>query len=110
MSRAFVLEQTIQSTRKAEKFGHVVLLYERMQDYPNPLRRPQDFQSILVCRLANEGFDPDEDFIVVTGRMTAVVILVAAVVAAFGSARLLLYEMDRGEYVEVPVEAYTTIN
>jgi len=101
MSRAFLLEPTSLPTDKAEKFGQIVLMYDHVSMHPNPFSA--EFQVRVVAKLKNLGFDHSEDYLILSGRMTALITMVAAVVAEWGSARALIWDArdDIRDYREV---------
>jgi hypothetical protein len=88
--RAFVLEPTDHSTEKASKFGAVVYLYDDPRQHPHP--KFGDFQSCVVRALEAAGFDSKKDYLVMTGRITSLIAMTAAVVARWGSVNALWFD------------------
>src|SRR6266704_299889 len=90
MSRAFLLEPTNLPTDKAERFGTVTLLYDHVALHPNPLL--PSFSPVVLDKLERLEFDPLVDYVIVSGRMTALIVMVAALVRVFGIIRALVYD------------------
>lgn len=82
MSRAFIVEQPRLDVSGAERFGKLSVLF-RAGRYRPSVWEPA-FAQAIVGRLREERFDPESDYIVLTGQQLLLVGLVAAVVAAYG--------------------------
>jgi len=101
MSRAFQLEPTSLDVTKAARFGEVVRLFNHPRQHPSPLKSV--FAAEVVRRLLDEHFDPSRDYVIVTGAITPMVAMVAAVVAQFGEVRALCFDVSESvrDYVVV---------
>ena len=102
----FVQPNTRFDVKDAERFGETQYLLPNQHglDHMNPT---------LCMRLINEalysaGFDPDVDYVALTGPNVLLNYLVAIVFAASDPVRLLIYDQRDRKYVErraaVPVE------
>lgn len=89
MKRAFVIEDTTLDVSRAGDFGDVTVLFKR--GYPRPSLWESSYADVLVARLKEMTYDPDEDYIVLSGQMMALVVSVAAIVAAYGKFKALAF-------------------
>lgn len=81
----------------AEPFGEIVYLFER--DRPSPLRTQKVYDGILERMLSND-FDPNLDYIVLTGPNVYVAVLLAVAVAEFGGTKMLVFDAPNDRYIE----------
>jgi hypothetical protein len=82
---------------RASEFGKIQLLFDRSES------RPSIWDMALydeaIDRLAEEHYNPDQDYILVAGTMVPTVLFVAQLVAAHKKVKLLCFDMPSGEYV-----------
>lgn len=89
MSRSFLVEETTLDVSGAKQHGRLVLLFPPGRYRPSVWE--PTFAQAAISRLEAEGFDPEHDFIVLTGQQLTLVALVAAVVARYGKFRALAF-------------------
>lgn len=99
--RVFVLEPTMHDASGASQFGEITMVFEHQRDHPPTFS--QGFRISLMKRLHELSFDPDEDYLVITGQLVALTIAIAAMVAKYGAIRTLCFNAhaDVREYEEV---------
>lgn len=94
--RAFLIaDSTTYDTRKAEKYGKRVFIFDRE---PHPLN-VDVLRSGIIASLEREQFDADNDYVVLTGNNVSVAILCATVAATYGYFNVLAYDAKSGYYV-----------
>jgi len=74
-----------------------------------PFKTPQAMRS-LITGLERAGYDPEEDFLCMTGHALAVTLLVAAATQRFPKVKLLLFDAASSEYKERVLENSVLIN
>jgi hypothetical protein len=93
-------------TQPSLKFGTTVFLQDRRIISPF---RTQELIDELYKRLLEERFDPDIDYVGLTGGHIMVSILLALVLSKYGRAKMLMWDASNSEYVardvRQPVEA-----
>lgn len=97
--RVFVMDHDPgRDVSDAERFGEVLYLYQHKE------RRPSVFSHALLkdvfSRMEEAEYDPDIDFVVVTGNMAMVTLVVTSLVARDGTVNLLLFDSAQEEYVQ----------
>lgn len=98
MTRAFAIQFNSRFNLKpAEKFGEVTYLYT---DKVPPIVTPQVVVEEVIERLEHFSFDPDKDFVVLSGSTVNVVLFVAAAILAYEKIKLLIYDPKRNVYYE----------
>lgn len=89
MSRAFVLEPTELSVAKAAEFGEICYFYPSRKDHPGPMT--PYFSVSLLSEAHRLRFDPDEDYVVITGQVLQMTSMVATLVAHYGKLKALYF-------------------
>lgn len=95
--RVFAFERCEQDVSAAAKFGEVVYLFDA--DGSRPSIWSDEFGEQVVKTLMNWRFNPDEDFILCTGKMVPLMMLSLTALAEFEVINLLLYNSVEREYV-----------
>lgn len=105
MSRVFILYDDYRyDTSKAGEFGTPIYLLNE------PPRNPFDPQTIVAsveARLENQDFNAHEDFLVLTGNMTFVSVMLATVAASYGVVRMLIFDAQASQYIPRTVTWFT---
>jgi hypothetical protein len=100
MTRAFMVQPGRDDVSRARRFGEVTYLFGASD------RRPpiwsDEFQAELAERLRARGYDPDVDYVVMTGHLATVALFVSAVHAAWPGSRpqALFYDKAQEDYVQ----------
>ena len=96
-ARAFILENGRLSTDAAEEHAHRVFLYERL---PNPLM-PDKLLVELREKLIEYNFDPEADFLVLTGSPVhlAMMTLAAMDLSPWDKLNILVFDSRSDNYV-----------
>lgn len=83
------------------RYGEPVYLLERQRPHATEV---QSIVEILHDRLSEENFDPDVDYVAVTGPTVYVALLVADVLATCEGARLLVFDAPKDRYEAADLE------
>lgn len=96
-ARAFILENGKLSTEAVEKHAERVFLFDRL---PSPLF-PRDVLETIREKLAGEDYNPDDDFIVLTGSPVQLSMLVLAAwdLSICESFQVLVFDSRSDSYV-----------
>ncbi len=86
---AVLLEPTELSVSKAERFGDLVYVFHTKKELPAVSSR--NFAIKVLERLRELGFDPVEDYVVLTGKILPMTALVALLVAEHGGIKALYF-------------------
>ena len=93
--KCFVLGASKFDVSSAEKFGAVTHLDDRSM--------PPVFHKTLAAawrkRLEDEGYEPQQDFLILTGNLIVLTMVVAELVAVYGDTPVLAYCASTREYV-----------
>lgn len=84
------------NTEGAKEFGEIVYLMEDIRISP---LRPEELISVIFRRLAELEYDPDIDFVVLTGGQYLVIIMSDCISYLYGSYKALLFDAHAGGYV-----------
>lgn len=84
------------TTLNAEEFGEVRYLFSH--SIPSPFNA--EFVNIVDECLVHHNFDPENDYIALTGSQLNVAMLLGCVMGFFGKANVLLFDAVRSTYVE----------
>lgn len=84
------------SVAAAQEFGEIVYLSTRKLDPLNPAA----CASLFRTRLEQIKFDPDNDFICLTGHQLTTALYLAVVTAIFPTVRLLMFDARTSSYCE----------
>ncbi len=99
MARVIYLDNSLRGkTTQAVQFGEVVFLFDEYDTRPSSF--DPTFQLTLKEKLYELDFDPETDYIAVTGKYINTVLLVATVVVTFGTVSLLLFDARLQRYLE----------
>lgn len=99
VSRAILIEPTDQSVEDAERFGPVVCMFDEDGTRPS-IWRTDALRKAICERLAELKYNPENDYIILTGQVILLTYFVSVVANEFGTYRALAYSApDRG-YVE----------
>lgn len=102
--RVFVMdEDPKRDVSDARRFG------ELMHVYVHGSRKPALWSNALMvdalARMEAMEYDPDIDFVVVTGNMAMIAMLIANLMARDGTINMLLFDSLQEEYVQKTVQA-----
>lgn len=96
-SIVFVLEQTEVDVSPAKEYGRIAHVFR-----PNE-RRPSiwtpEFREELLETFVEMGYDPENDYVVIAGRMVPLVKMVATLVAEYRTIRVLFYVSSEERYI-----------
>jgi hypothetical protein len=90
-----VLEAPDFDVSPASEYGELVCIFNRVQ---HNAKMGDDFHRELITKLERADFDPDKDYLVVTGRTNVIAIAVAAMVLRWGRVSMLLYDPRTKSY------------
>lgn len=97
MSKVFVAQKSTRFDMKpAEAIGTVEYC---TGEFSSPFNAEGMSQEILQT-LTEKGFDPEVDFIALTGAVIPVALLTAVALATYPKVRLLMYDARSGSYTE----------
>lgn len=91
-SRAFLLESTKVDTSPASDYGRVVPLF----DGPRTSLFDSAIVSQIQSKLLDYEYDPNEDYIVASGDLAAVSVLIGSAAQLWESIRLLIWDPRNG--------------
>lgn len=97
MSRVIAIEPCNFDLTPAMVFGEVVFLFERTGERTSIWS--EDFSSCVLDKLEEINYDPDIDFIVVSGAIVTLSLAIAVIAADYGVIKLLLYHSAEAGYV-----------
>lgn len=102
--RAFLLEPCDLDVTGASKFGEIVTLYSHKNARPHELTGAL-FQSCVLDTLEHYHFDPDRDFIIITGKTVALALMIGAVCVTYEDVKALCFDPspDVKSYVQVNI-------
>lgn len=96
MNRVFLVEPNNRyDLRAAESFGRLVYVVDKL----NPYNTTDSAQQLLDGLKAN-NFNPQEDFLCLTGHTLPVAFLLSMASELYGSVRLLMFESRTSTYRE----------
>lgn len=96
-SRVFVIEPTRPDFLQGlQEYGEVVFIFQGSR----ASLFSDDFQTQLIASLREHNFDPDEDFVAVTGKQVPLFIFAAAVVANYGEVDALMFSSSERRYIQ----------
>lgn len=101
MRRAFYLEPTEYPVDQAGQYGKVIQLFRSKKDHPPPLDKR--FGAALIKKLDDYQFNADEDYLIATGHMQSMVIMVGTVIEEYGPISVLCFDGDAKGYVSVTI-------
>lgn len=101
-SRVFFLEKPRQNVEEAKEFGAIDFIFPRDAEHAS-IWKGEEFTADILQRLDELRFDPDADYIAVTGNMVPLTTLIAAVAATWGQFRVLCWDWISKDYVAVTV-------
>ena len=81
----------------AAAHGEIVFLFNRGDGKPNIF--DDRFQDVIDKRLTEIRYNPDIDYIVISGQMIAIVTMVGLLTAAYGEIRVLVFSAGDRKYV-----------
>lgn len=97
--RAFLLEETDLDTTGASAFGNVEVLFT--QAVYRPSIWSDEFAERVLERLKEVRFDPEHDYIVLTGQVVPLVKATTAIIEAYGYCKALAFDTrDRSRRYE----------
>lgn len=97
--RAFILEPTDYDTTAASRHGSIVRLFRSYTEHMPATHA--EFAEDVTMKLRAYLFDPEVDYLVVTGRLHSMVGMVAAAIGEYGPVNVLLFDNDEKDYVTV---------
>src|SRR5262245_7097021 len=100
-ARVFQLMPHRNDVSAAEAWGDLVQLFEAGE--PRPGIWSPDLAEEALLRLADHGYDPRRDWVLVDGSMVAVVSFLTALVQRYPAPRALMFDRVQGGYVEKPL-------
>jgi hypothetical protein len=98
--RVFLVEGTKHETKTLEKFGSLIQVFgthRRRSSMWDPVFRNEE----IAGALAFYGYDPQVDFIAVTGPVNIVAMAIGSLVAQEGAIKTLMYNSVEQAFVEV---------
>lgn len=99
-ANVFVFEQTRQAVDGAQRFGNVMYIFDRSTHEARAgIWDTEKLQEDIRNALAFKGFVPERDYICVTGHVASLAVLIAAVIAQYGTAQFLIYDSTSKAYV-----------
>jgi hypothetical protein len=99
MPRAFLLEETDLDVTSASAFGAIEVLFS--SNVPRPSIWSDDFEDRVLERLIEVRFNPDRDFIILTGQVVPLVRATTVVSEAYGHFKVLAFDTrDRARRYE----------
>jgi len=94
MPRIVLAEKTPFSLHALQGYGTIVYI----ADYINPLRVDETVEQIVA--FLEKDFNPEEDFICLTGKVITVSLLLSAAVYKFHSVKALIFDAGASNYKE----------
>ena len=99
MSRVYLFDPGVRfNTNSASSYGEVV------RAYPEGISLFNTDQLTAVIFDTLRRFDPDEDFITLTGNNVVLSLAVALALSAYGRVKLLIFDARTSKYVERTIE------
>ncbi len=98
-SRVIFLTSTYDTQRYdisgAKEFGEIIYISnrERFEDF-------EELGALILQRLHEESFDPDVDYVAMTGSSVLIPILLGVVLAEYGKVKMLTYSFPKKNYLE----------
>ncbi len=99
MSRVFIFERTKQRVDGVLKFGVLTYIFDEHAQRAS-IFSTQDLSGDVIDSLELQRFDPERDYIAVTGHFVPVAVMLAAVGAFYGKFKALLFDGVALSYVE----------
>lgn len=97
MAQVIVPEaSTRYNTDPAREYGELAYLTDRRVDPMNP----EGVVSLFRSRLMDLHFDPEEDFICLTGHQLVTALFLAVAVSDYGAVRVLMFDARTSKYRE----------
>ena len=97
--RVFVLEPVKQRLDNAARFGTIAYIFP-----PDSARcsifDTEDLSDEIITTLKTQSYNPETDYIVITGHQIPVVTMVAALANEYGKFKALLYNAVEHGYIE----------
>ena len=97
MSRCILFEPTKFDIKGIDAYGESVYLFD---DIPRRPLKDQLLECQIIDRLEGLGFDPESDFVVLSGAQLSVLILATTIVSYYGPVRMLAFDSVTQEYFE----------
>lgn len=97
--RAILVEPSQQSVDDAERFGRVICMFEEDGSRPS-IWRNDELRQAVCRRLAELGYDPKNDYIVLTGQTVILTFVVAIVANEYGPFKVLAFSAPDRAYIE----------
>ena len=95
MSKAIVLSETDKDLSSAESYGNLWFIFDRP---PSPFR-VDDLVSGVLQRLSEIDYDPEEDFIVLTGPPDRLATLMGTICSHYdGPFKILIFDATTHKY------------
>lgn len=102
-AKVFFVERSPRfNTRSADRFGTVTFLMEN--DAFSPFQTDRVMKTVND-KLTAEGYDPERDFIAITGGHVLVAMFLASALYRSGKVRALLFDARSSRYQERIIEA-----
>lgn len=105
--RAFVLEPSKYSVRSVLELANDLVYL-----YPNEGDRTSLYDDAIIEDIQNlleeYDFDPLSDYIVATGDVAAIVVLLSSVCIAYDSVRILVWDSKESKYAKLDIKHYET--
>ena len=100
MSRTiFIVRCGALDTSGATKYGEAGHLFDR-----NPsLHAPTRFRERLYVRLSEVEYDPESDYLVISGPLAHITLAVAHITRRFGAIKLLIFNAQDSSYFPLAV-------
>lgn len=95
-SRAFLLEPCEFIVDDAARFGAVTRIFKHFTDHDLPVR--PKFADQVLDRLGELNYNPDVDYIIVTGQLQSMVAMIAALVGEYGAVKTLVFDKTINGY------------
>ena len=110
LRRVFLVEELREGkdASAAGKHGELITLFDGQHRRP-PVFRPTSFCEAVIDRLADEGFDPDLDGVVLAGGLIPNSLLLAALAAKCGRVTILMFDASASSYVAKEMDLRSTV-
>jgi hypothetical protein len=86
------------NVEKAKEFGKLTILLKQTETRISPLST-NEYAGAAIQRLEEEKYSPKEDFIAIVGSLSAVTVVLTAMVQRFGDIRCLFFHASQNRYV-----------
>jgi hypothetical protein len=96
MSKAFVVEHCRADVTAAQQFGDVKYIFPR--GYRRPGFWSSEYVDAAITSLLDQGFNPDEDSIVIVGHYNPLVVVIAKLISMYGHLKVLMWDSVSTQY------------